>query len=381
MIPTGAQQVLRHSPVCVSFGSGRLRELGALARSEGAKRVLLVTDPGLEAAGHAASAERALLDTGLIVRVFDGVRENPTTEHVAVGVQAAAQHQTDFIVGLGGGSAMDCAKGINLIYSNGGAVKDYWGINKATKPHLPMILVPTTSGTGSEAQSFALISDAATHQKMACGDRRLPAEGGLRPRMAILDPDLTRSAPRRVASAAGIDAVSHAIETAGSTARTTASQECSLEAWKLLEPALPRILANPADESAQAHMLLGAHFAGLAIELSMLGAAHACANPLTARCGITHGVAVGIMLVHVIRFNAEGSGNPYALLCADAGELADRVEKLLTASTLPRKLRDCAVPEKQLPQLAEEARQQWTAGFNPRPVDAESLLHLFRTAW
>ncbi len=381
MIVGGSHQVLQCSPVRVVYGPGRLHELGVLARSQGATRVLLVTDPGLKAAGHAGVAERLLAEAGLSVAIFDGVRENPTTAHVAEGVKKAALSGADFMVGLGGGSAMDCAKGINLILTNGGMVADYWGINKATKPHLPMILIPTTSGTGSEAQSFALISDAATHQKMACGDRRLPVDGGLRPRVAILDPELTRSAPRGVAAAAGIDAVAHAIETAGSKAQTPQSLECSQQAWALLEPALPRALLNPDDQSAHANMLLGAHLAGIAIELSMLGAAHACANPLTARCGITHGIAVGLMLPHVIRFNAAGGTNPYISICHSAIELADRVEELQFATSLPRHLSACGVTGEQLPVLAAEAAQQWTAGFNPRPVDADSLLHLYRAAW
>lgn len=381
MILGGIYQVLEHSPVRVVYGPGLLREVGSLAKLEGASRVLLVTDPGLKAAGHAGMALRLMEEAGLRVAVFDGVRENPTTSHVEEGVKKAALSGADFIVGLGGGSAMDCAKGINLILTNGGMVADYWGINKATKPHLPMILIPTTSGTGSEAQSFALISDASTHQKMACGDRRLPGDGGLRPRVAILDPELTRSAPRSVAAAAGIDAVAHAIETAGSKAQTLQSLECSQQAWALLEPAFPRALLKPDDQSAHAQMLLGAHLAGIAIELSMLGAAHACANPLTARCGITHGIAVGLMLPHVIRFNAASGTNPYASICHSASELANRVEEFQSSAALPGHLRDCGVSGDLLPVLAAEAVQQWTAGFNPRPVNAECLLHLYRAAW
>lgn len=381
MIPAGADPILNYSPVRVLFRPGCLRELGTRARQEGANRVLLVTDPGLEAAGHAATAHHSLTQAALTVTLFDGARENPTTAHVAAGVRIAAHQNIDFIVGLGGGSAMDCAKGVNLILSNGGEVRDYWGINKADKPHRPMILIPTTAGTGSEAQSFALISDAATHQKMACGDRRPPSDGGLRPRIAILDPLLTRSAPRRVAAAAGIDALAHAIETAGSTARTPQSLECSRFAWNLLNPALPRALNDPADQSAQAHMLLAAHLAGIAIELSMLGAAHAAANPLTARCGITHGVAVGLMLPHVIRFNAQNTPNPYDALAPDAAALADRVAQLLASASMPTGLRACGVSSDLLPELAAEAATQWTARFNPRPVDADAFLRLYRAAW
>ena len=142
-------ELLAHSPVRVVFGSGRLAELGETAKAEGAKHVLLVTDPGIVRAGHADRAVQSLKTSGIRVTLFDGAAENPTTEHVASGVKVAREASIDFIVGLGGGSAMDCAKGVNLILTNGGAVADYWGINKPTEPMLPMISVPTTAGTGT----------------------------------------------------------------------------------------------------------------------------------------------------------------------------------------------------------------------------------------
>ena len=182
-----------------------LAGLGAITKREGGGHVLLVTDPGIVRAGHVERATRSLEDVGLAVAVFGGVAENPTTQHVDAGVHVAQRHRADFLVGLGGGSAMDCAKGLNFIVTNGGVMSDYWGVGKATHPMLPMIAVPTTAGTGSEAQSFALISDSATHQKMACGDVKAAC------RWAILDPDLTLTQPPQVAAASGIDAVAHAV--------------------------------------------------------------------------------------------------------------------------------------------------------------------------
>jgi len=368
-------------PTRVVFGLGRLVELGALARDEGAAHVLLVTDPGIVAAGHVGRALRSLESAGLNVTVFDGARENPTTEHVAAGVEVARAHPIDFIIGLGGGSSMDCAKGINLILSNGGSIADYWGENKAAHPMLPMIAVPTTAGTGSEAQSFALISDPVTHQKMACGDRRLPSEGGLRPRVAILDAELTRSQPPAVAAACGIDAMAHAVETAASTRRSEISRESSRQAWRLLESAYERAVRSPSDTDARENMLLGAHLAGAAIELSMLGAAHACANPLTACFGMVHGFAVGLMLPHVIRFNTSHGPNPYSDLGNDPDLLARRVEHFLDVGSSPRRLRDCGVNERALGELAEMAADQWTARFNPRPVGPDELDELYHAAF
>jgi len=345
-----------------------------LTQAEGGARVLLVTDPGIRRAGHVERAERSLLEAGLTVTIFDGVAENPTTQHVDAGVEVARRQAVNFLIGLGGGSAMDCAKGINFLLTNGGRMQDYWGVGKASRPMLPVIAVPTTAGTGSEAQSFALITDPATHQKMACGDVKASC------RAAILDPDLTRTCPAKVAAAAGIDAVAHAVETAATTKRNEVSLECSRLAWDRLSRSFEPVMRDAHDDVARADMLLGAHLAGVAIECSMLGAAHACANPLTSRFGVTHGVAVGLMLPHVIRFNAGTGENPYAALGLDAEALARRVEAMLEVAKLPRRLGEVGVPKDSLKTLAEEAAGQWTATFNPRPVDAAALLEIYRAA-
>ena len=193
---------------------------------------------------------------------------------------------------------MDTAKGCNFLLTNGGQMKDYWGVGKATQPMLPLIAIPTTGGTGSECQSFALITDEATHQKMACGDPKAAA------RIAILDPALTLSQPRRVTACSGIDAIAHALETAVTKTRNPLSLIFSRAAFQLTMAGLPRVLEAPGDLDARSQMLWGAACGGTAIENSMLGAAHSAANPLTAHFGITHGQAVGMMLPQVVRFNA-----------------------------------------------------------------------------
>ncbi|HMP15863.1 MAG TPA: iron-containing alcohol dehydrogenase, partial [Gemmatales bacterium] len=183
----------------VISGPGVLKQLGEVVKALGGTRILLVTDPGLEEVGHPQRAEKILLEAGLAVFVFDGVEENPTTKHVAEGLAVAHREKIDFIVSVGGGSAMDCAKGINFLFTNGGEMKDYWGINKAKKPMLPSVGVPTTAGTGSEAQSFALISDPVSHFKMACGDKKAAFK------VAFLDPELTLTQPAKVAALTAMD--------------------------------------------------------------------------------------------------------------------------------------------------------------------------------
>ncbi len=373
--------LLRHSPVEVVLGAGRLAELGRHAKAHGARRILVVTDPGVEAAGHVARGLESLASEKLEAILFNGVVQNPTTKEVAAGMAVARAATIDFIVAIGGGSSMDCAKGINLLLTNDGEIADYWGVDHPTKKMLPMIAVPTTAGTGSEAQSFALICDAETRRKMACGVRALPAEGGLRPRVAILDPDLTASQPIEVTKAVGIDAVAHAVETAGCNTRNDVSRAFSRHAWELLAPAFVPSLEDSADASVRAKMLLGAHLAGAAIENAMLGAAHACANPLTANYGVVHGVAVGVMLPLVIRFNAQDHGNPYADLVGEAEALVSMIEEMLRLAGLPNNLSQIGVPRDDLPELAKLAGEEWTSKFNPRPLNEPALLELYESAY
>src|SRR5207237_1780639 len=301
------------------------------------------------------------------------------------GLALAQLHRVDFLVAIGGGSSMDCAKGINFLLTNGGSMADYMGFGRATEPMLPSIGVPTTSGTGSEAQSYALIADDQTHMKMACGDRKAAF------RVAILDPEVTVTQPAKVTAITGIDALSHALESYVTTKRHALSQMFAREAWRLLQPNLEIALREPANLEARGAMQLGAHFAGIAIENSMLGACHACANPLTAHYGLTHGIAIGIMLPHVIRFNSAIVGEFYADLAHEAGmlngdqeaaaeSLAQRITELMKKTELPTTLSECGVASGILPVLAEEAAQQWTARFNPRPVDVAELLQLYEAA-
>ena len=373
----------------VIFGPGVADRIGELARGFGARRALLVTDPHIVEAGHAPRLQRSLEKAGLGVTLYADARENPTTEDVDDCVEAARAGAVDLIVGLGGGSAMDTAKGCNFILTNGGRMRDYHGHGKASRPMLPLIAVPTTAGTGSECQSFALIADAQTHRKMACGDPKAA------PTLSILDPSLTVSQPAIVTANTGVDALTHAVETAVTARRNELSLRYAREAFKLINENLQAVIEAPGDVGARGRMLLAAAYAGTAIEHSMLGAAHAAANPLTAHFGVIHSQAVGVMLPAVIHFNAEDptAAQLYAALAVHAGlvkedippdqavaALLDRIEHLLTASGLPRRLNDLNIPRDAYPTLAKEAADQWTAGFNPRPIDAAGFASLYERA-
>ena len=229
--------------------------------------------------------------------------------------------------------------------------------------------------TGSECQSYALISDAVTHIKMACGDRKAAA------RIAILDPLLTLSQPPRITRLTGMDAISHAVESAVCTRRTEISVAYSRAAFTMLATAFPQVLREPDDVEARAAMQLGAALAGTAIENSMLGAAHSAANPLTAHFGTVHGEAVGMMLPHIVEYNA---GTPSAaeeyqrLTAAGTGTLHDNLTELLYLAGLPAFMPTGTLSDENLPQLAAEAAAQWTAQFNPRPVSADDFAAFYR---
>ncbi len=369
----------------VLYGPGASDRIGELAQDLG-QSALLVTDQGLSAAGHPQKVREDLERAGLQVTLFDQSIENPTEASVQTCVQVAKSEKVDVIVGLGGGSSMDTAKGCNFILTNGGRMADYWGVGKATRDMLPLIALPTTAGTGSECQSFALISEDNTHRKMACGDKKaLPC-------ITILDPKLTLSQPRMVTACTGIDALTHALESAVTTKRNDRSDRHSLTAFKLIHENLPQVFERPDDLEARGAVLLGASHAGAAIERSMLGAAHSMANPLTARRGTVHGVAVGLALPVVMEFNAGHPGTKarYANLARQAGlvssdrpetdsveALIARVRHLLSLANFPSSLCELGFEETDLAGLAEDASEQWTAGFNPRPIETGDFLKLY----
>ena len=365
-------------------GPGTIARLGDLARELGGTRVLVTSDSGIMAAGHTASGIESLQAAGITTEVFSTFTENPSSVEVEAGTAVARKFRPDLLVGLGGGSSMDCAKGINFLLSCGGKMQDYRGRGTATGSMLPSIAVPTTAGTGSETQSFAVITDSVSGIKMACGDPRAAF------RVAILDVNLTLTQPAVLAALTGIDALSHAVESQVCTAATPASRTFSREAWRLLAANLPGIVIDGGTVAARSAVQFGASLAGLAIEHSMLGAAHALANPLTAAHHLTHGQAVGVMLPHVVRFNGPVCGRAYAELLTDiaisatadeaGATLADWLTGLLAAAQLKTSLRTCGIDAADVPALAAAAATQWTAGFNPRAVTAVDLADLYEAA-
>ncbi|MEP7339464.1 MAG: iron-containing alcohol dehydrogenase [Acidobacteriota bacterium] len=376
----------------VIFGTGALERLPEVARELKFRRTLLAADSGMVACGYVEQATNLLDWANIAVFPFHDFGENPDTQMVEAGRAVAAMHEVDSILALGGGSSLDCAKGIGFLLAGGGTMHDYWGHGKLStkpdaKPMLPMIGVPTTAGTGSDAQSYTLISDAETHVKMACGDDQATFK------TVLLDPQLTVTMPRSLTAITGYDAISHAVESFVTKRRNPISDLFAREAWRFLEANYERVLANANDIEARGAMLLGSYYAGLAIENSMLGATHACANPLTKNYDTTHGIAISLMLPHVVRWNKDAAGGRYKELAIIAGlasgsadeanaveSLARRLEQLRNAGGLPNSLGAVGVVKSDLPRLSEEAAKQWTGGFNPRNWNFEGAMEVYEKA-
>ncbi len=362
----------RPSPA-ILFGPGRLAELPGCASSLGARNLLLVTDPGIVAAGHVKRATDFLEAVNLKVTVYEGSHVNPTESDIEACRDFAKMLNPDALIGLGGGSSMDTAKGCNFLLHNGGRMADYRGYGLAKNPMLPFIAIPTTAGTGSECQSYAVVSRDDSHEKIACGDPKALA------RIAILDPELTVSQPPAVAILTALDALSHALESAVCTKRNPVSSAYSAAAFQLIAAAIRCVLAGTADLETRGRMLLGAAMAGSAIENSMLGAAHAAANPLTARFDLTHGHAVSLMLPHVIRLNSSDPAIAaiYENFATVLGcPLLPWLQETITLAKLPLTTIDPTA----ISDLAQAATQQWTGRFNPVPLDHAKFTSLYQHA-
>ncbi|MCB9881329.1 MAG: iron-containing alcohol dehydrogenase [Planctomycetes bacterium] len=369
--------------------SGSIDRIGDVLRPLGIGSVFVVTDPGIVRCGHAGRMLSLLIDCRASVSGFDAVRENPSKIDVdrcsaaldAAVVDRFGGKEPECVLAIGGGSAIDVAKAAILVRAGGGSIEDYRGVGSLGARVPPLIAVPTTAGTGSEVQSFALISDESTHEKFACGD------AAIAPRVALLDAELTRTMPRHVTASTGLDTIGHALEALVTTKGSDVSRRAARDAFVLAASAFDRVLTRADDLEAREAMLQSSSLAGLAIENSMLGAAHSIANALTAKFEMAHGEAVALALPEVVRFNSvepaaralyrEAAFHAGAAQSSDSDDIAiDRlIEQMyawighagidLLASRLRRDVH--------LRDLAEVASRQWTARFNPRAVDRSAF--------
>lgn len=371
------------------FAAGAVARVGEEVRALGPGRVLVVTDPALVAAGIAGRTADLLRAAGLAVHVFAGVSPNPTTANVTAGASALAATSgpgTAAIVALGGGSAMDAAKAIALAAANPGrpvAELDYR--NETLRPGLPIVAVPTTAGTGSETNSFGVITNEVEHRKFYVGNP------SCRPRVAILDPELTVGLPPRATAATGIDALSHALEGLMAKHANPLSIGLALESIRAIGGWLERAVADGWNLEARAELLLAAHVAGIAQGMTGLGLAHAIAHPLGGRLDVPHGAALGALLPAVMTFNsttvearlgraavALGVGSPGDPDRANAAAAIERVRTLIDTVGMAARLGELGVTDDLVETLADDALVDVVIANTPRMPTRHELQRLIR---
>ncbi|MBU1156886.1 MAG: iron-containing alcohol dehydrogenase [Proteobacteria bacterium] len=354
----------------------------------GAQRVLLVTDAGIQGAGLDRAYHQALTAKGIQTAVFNEVEPNPTTANVEAGLAVAREFGPQAFLGIGGGSVLDCAKAINILLNRGGKMADYAGPQQGGAALLPLVAAPTTAGTGSEVSPFLLISDSETHAKIVCKDWQAI------PKVAVLDPSLSLTLPPMSTLFAGLDALVHGFESYVAKGSQPYTQALALKSIGLVHQNLPKVMAAPSDVEARGNMLIASNLAGMAFALSYLGLSHSLANALTKMKGTPHGLAVGMMLASVIRFNAPVCGADYEHIAryvlgeacpADRQEaclaLADAVERMAHSLGMPTSLSKLDFEKSQIPALVEEALRQATIQFNPRMPTAQELTTLLESCF
>lgn len=352
-------------------------------------RVLFVTDRGLVASGLARKALSVLASVGTAIAVYDGVVADPPEAIVFAAAEAARAHGATGVVGFGGGSPMDVAKLVALLSASGEALSAVYGVGMARGPRLPLVLIPTTAGTGSEVTPISIVTTG-THTKMGV------VSPVILPDVAILDPMLTLSVPAHVTAATGVDAMVHAIEayTSASANNNPVSRALAREALRLLGGAIREAVRDGSNIAARADMLLGAMLAGQAFANSPVAAVHALAYPLGGHYGLPHGLTNALVLPYVLRFNAPAAAEGYAALApilfpdvagdapAVAAAFAERMAALSADLGLPQRLREAGVPEADLPMLAADAMKQTRLLVNnPRAVSEADALAIYRAAW
>ncbi len=370
----------------VIFGAGTLSQIGALAATRLAQRVLVVTDAGLVRAGLVEPALSALAAAGVAAATFDAVVADPPEAVVLDAVAQARSFDARAVIGLGGGSSLDVAKLVALLVASGEELGAIYGVGNARGPRLPLLLAPTTAGTGSEVTPISIVTTG-THEKKGVVSPLLI------PDIALLDPELTLGLPPAVTAATGVDAMVHAIEayTSASPNNNPVSRALACEALRLLGRNIRQAVHHGRDLEARGAMLIGSMLAGQAFANSPVAAVHALAYPIGGHFGVPHGLSNALVLPHVLRFNASACAAAYAELSphafpdlpeSDAGAFIDALTKLSAEIGLPPRLRDVGIPADAVPLMAEDAMKQTRLLVNnPRPLGLADARAIYEAAW
>lgn len=375
-----------HAPEIV-FGIDSLAEAAYAAVRLGAVRPMLVTDPGLIEAGWVAELVAHLAEQGIDIQTWSAITPNPKDHEIAAGHEFYRARSCDVLIALGGGSVIDAAKGVAILAANGGTILDYEGVDKATVPIPPLVVVPTTSGTGADVSQFCIVTDTARGTKITILGRALV------PDITVIDPRVLTTMPQWLNAATGLDALTHGIEAFVSLGHNQLTDHHALRAVLMVTENLVHTMERPDEMPARIQMAQAALEAGLAFTNAILGAAHAMSHQVGGLLDLPHGVINGVLLPHVVRFNAEADPEPFATIAehmgvADPGApaaesalaLADRLQKLARDVGVPRGLAELGVREDDLPTLAVNALHDACMSTNPRPADAEQIRALFRAA-
>jgi alcohol dehydrogenase class IV len=375
----------------IIFEAGAAGRIGELAGKRLGSRVLFVTDPGLRKLGLCDATLNSLQEAGMTATIFDTVEADPSLATLLKAVEAGRASSVTGVVGFGGGSSLDVAKLAALLIGSGEALDEAWGVGNAKGPRLPLVLVPTTAGTGSEVTPVAIIT-------VGAEEKRGVSSAIILPDIAILDPALTLGLPPAITAATGIDAMVHAIEAYASknANNNPLSRMLARQALQLLGANIEKAVFNGGDVEARGAMLLGSMLAGQAFANSPVAAVHALAYPIGGSFHVPHGLSNALVLPHVLRFNAPDAAHLYAEIAADAfphlqreqgiqGRCAAFIEELAALSAkigLPQRLRDVGIGEEHLAKMATDAmRQTRLLVNNPRPLSEVDALAIYRAAW
>lgn len=371
----------------IVFGYGALSEAGFAARRLDARRVFVVTDPGVIEAGWLAELRGHLAAVGLAHDVWHGVTPNPKDHEVAAGHEAYRASGADVIIGLGGGSVIDAAKAIAVLSTNGGSILDYEGVDRVLHAIPPLIMIPSTSGTGADVSQFCVITDTTRLLKATLIGRALV------PNISITDPRLLTTMPEWLNAATGLDALTHGIEAYVSRAASTLTDIHALTAIRLVSAHLTTTIDTPADVDSRTGMAQASLEAGLAFTNAILGATHAMSHQVGGALDLPHGVLNGVLLPHVIRFNATVSPERYVPIAEALGvpvaglhptdaayAAADRVRALADEVGVPRGLRELGVTEADVPTLAKNTLGDACLTTNPRDASVDEVSAIFRAA-
>lgn len=375
------------APGRVEFGVGLVDQVGALLREQGAHRVLLVTDPGLRATANFERVTRSLAEAGLPYTVYAEVESDPSAETCRKGSELLQAEGCDFILALGGGSAIDCAKAIGWMTTNPGPVKAYEGADKIQHPPVPMAAIPTSAGTGSEVTASSIITDRERKYKVSV---RSPL---IIPRLAILDPTLLATLPRHLAAWTGMDALTHALEAYTSAWASLVTDALALGALELIGSSLRPFVARRDNLEAASRMLVASTMAGMAFTWARVATVHALAHPVGAHHRVHHGLANAILLPHVVRFNLPGNLPKFARAAQALGErteglsLREAAERCLDAIIrleddlgIPRSLAEVGVTEESIPAMVRDALESGLHAPNPVETTEQDMVALYRAA-